>query len=472
MRQFKVLICLALLSGIVYLGWLSSNLNSPIGVLYFGLEAAMYLLLVTFAFNHWRRRFEVAGGDYNLRSRVDVFIPTKGEPLNILSETLQAAKKIIFPHIKVYVLDDGHSRRVETLAKKLGVTYLSRPDADTRAYKAANLNFGLHNTHGNFILVLDADQVVQSNILDDLMGHFRDSRVALVSTRQAFKVSKGDFNHDGIFYGHMQAGKNAHESGLSCGSGVIYRRSALEKIGGFQEWNLVEDLYTTYVLNEHGFTTRYISQAYTIGLAPTKLSTIARQRGTWALDALRLFFWRYPLINLRLKLRQRVHYFEMGYVYIVSGIVLPLLFALNFYSLGTNEPLVEKSIWFLLLKIPSFYLVLRFYNYAGEGTSSTRMWAGLFPVYFQAILRALLYKKPQYRVTPKVEASSNEYKYAIPQFVFLVAGLVFLTYHFYIFGFTSVLVVNFFWLIVMAYWIFPILKLATTNFGKSNRGAI
>ena len=66
----------------------------------------------------------------------------------------------------------------------------------------------------------------------------------------------------------MQPGKNYDNAAISCGSGVIYAREKLEKIGGFQTWSIVEDLYTSYSLHRAGFTSLYVNRAYTIGTAP------------------------------------------------------------------------------------------------------------------------------------------------------------------------------------------------------------
>jgi cellulose synthase (UDP-forming) len=194
-------------------------------------------------------------------------------------------------------------------------------------------------------------------------------------------VPDDDFNHDHLFYGHMQPGKNACESAISCGSGVIYRRSALAEIGGFQEWNIVEDFYTSYVMNQHGYKNIYVSQAYTKGEAPTDLKTIYKQRGTWALDTLRMFFWKQPILNTSLTVRQRLLYFETGYIYLVSAIVIPSLYILNFYSLYNNTPILNVGLWYLVFRLPSFFLIMKVYNDLGQGSANSRMWTGLFPVF-------------------------------------------------------------------------------------------
>ena len=66
----------------------------------------------------------------------------------------------------------------------------------------------------------------------------------------------------------MQAGKDTDNAAFSCGSGVIYRRKALEEIGGFSTWNLVEDVHTSMLLHDRGWRSIYYNYPLTKGTAP------------------------------------------------------------------------------------------------------------------------------------------------------------------------------------------------------------
>ena len=460
LHRLHVLALYTLITGVAYHVWLLFVIDSTIGVVFFCLELAMFLLAVLFSINHWNRRYVLSGGAYSFRSIVDIYISIKGEPVGILEKTLKAATEIDYPNTRIYILDDGARPRVRQLAEKYGATHVVRGNRKKKQYKAANFNNALSRSYGNFILALDVDQVPQPNILDDVLGHFSDEQVGLVTTRQRFVVNSDDFNNDHLFYEYMQSGKNADHAGISCGSGVIYRRSALDAIGGFPEWNLLEDLYTSYVLNTRGYRTVYVNQSYTKGIAPHNLRTIYKQRGNWALDTLRLFFWKMPFLNLRLPWRQRLHYFELGYIYLVSAVVLPSLYALNFYSLLSNQPILSVGLSFVFFKFISFYFILKMYNELGQGSSSSRMWAALFPVYLKAAVQALLYFKPRYQVTEKVieqpHASRLQIHLVIPQMLVILLGSFAVAYHGAYFGFTTTFIVNAFWLIVMLYWLVPV----------------
>lgn len=457
-NKFHQLSIVALACGVIYFIWLPFVVNGIPGIIFYILELLIFSLFVLFVFNHWTRRYQLIGGSYSLRTIVDIFIPTKNEPLSMLEQTISSAMEITYPNKRIYVIDDSNRPEIKQLVERFGCTYLVRSEKmrKTHAYKAATLNYALHNSFGNYILVLDADQIVRPVILDKLLGHLDDKNVAFVSSRQQFTIESHDFNHDNLFYEFMQAGKNADNAAISCGSGVIYKRAALEHIGGFQEWNIVEDFYTSYVLHEAGYDSIYVNQSFTSGEAPKDLKTIYKQRGTWARDTLRVFFWKFPLLNKKMTIRQRLHYFEMGYIYLVSALVIPMVYFTNFYSLLTNKPILTVGLLYLIFKIPSFYLILKIYNDLGQGSSSSRMWAALFPVYFTATIQAILFKKPTYVVTVKGIKPQRRFSLILPQLLFAVSGITSILIHIYIYGLSALLIINAFWLVIMFYWLYPV----------------
>ena len=103
-----------------------------------------------------------------------------------------------------------------------------------RHAKAGNLNNALLATEGEFLLILDADQVPQPEILDRTLGYFRDERMALVQTPQWF-VNVPDDDPLGsqapLFYGPIQQGKDGWNAAFFCGSNAVLRREALMQLG-------------------------------------------------------------------------------------------------------------------------------------------------------------------------------------------------------------------------------------------------
>jgi len=167
---------------------------------------------------------------------VDVFIATYNEPVELVVATARAAKAITYPH-ETWILDDGNRPEMKAAAQAEGVGYITR-SADwanmPRHAKAGNLNNALLATEGEFLLILDADQVPLPEILDRTLGFFDDEEMALVQTPQWF-VNVPDSDPLGsqapLFYGPIQQGKDGWNAAFFCGSNAVIRREALMQLG-------------------------------------------------------------------------------------------------------------------------------------------------------------------------------------------------------------------------------------------------
>jgi cellulose synthase (UDP-forming) len=167
---------------------------------------------------------------------VDVFITTYNEPADMVIATAIAAAEITYPH-NTWILDDGNRDEMRTAAEELGIGYITRSIEwvdKPRHAKAGNLNNALLVTEGEFLLILDADQVPEPDILDKTLGYFADESMALVQTPQFFvNVTPSDplGSQAPLFYGPIQQGKDGWNSAFFCGSNAVLRREALMQLG-------------------------------------------------------------------------------------------------------------------------------------------------------------------------------------------------------------------------------------------------
>lgn len=239
-RIVQVLVLANLLLGTRYILWRAhDSVNWDLWLLGLALLAAelfSYTDALLFGINMWRVRHREPPPPPLPGLTVDVFITTYNEPVELVLETARAASAIRYPH-KTWVLDDGNRAEMRRACEELGVGYLVRSDAwagKNRHAKAGNLINAMYQTTGEFLLILDADQVPRPDILDRILGYFRDSNVAFVQTPQWFKnTPDGDpFGSDApLFYGPIQAGKDGWNSAFFCGSNAVLRREALMQIG-------------------------------------------------------------------------------------------------------------------------------------------------------------------------------------------------------------------------------------------------
>ena len=404
---------LTVVLGFVYLLWLTPLVFKNRGIpdfLFLAAETLSFLLLGLMAVDVWHLRgHRPEGLSPGRQWPVDVFVPCCGEPFEVIRTTLLAVKRIAYQPKEVYVLDDGASRQVAMLAESLGFHYFSRPEAclTLQDCKSGNLNFGLQHSQGELILVLDADQVPAPEILQKLVGFFNRDRVAYVQSRQAFFLPEGDpfYNADRVFYETMQLSNDQANAVISCGSGVVYRRQALEELGGFATWNLVEDFTTSYEILSRGWRSIYFPYVLSRGLAPATLPGVYRQRFQWCLDTMRLFFWDNPLWKPGLTWRQKRHFLIIMLSYLASGLAFPIFYAipllvyLRGYSFlqGYELPYGVLRLAYLAATILMFYFLF----FQKEPLRQFKMLCSLFPVHALAIATALLHppgRKPSYRV--------------------------------------------------------------------------
>jgi cellulose synthase (UDP-forming) len=409
--EARLLALTTVVVGLGYLVWVSSTLDRAhpwMAGAFMGAEGLSLMLFVAATYTVWGLRFKPREGlPISVHESVDVLVPTCGEPLPVLRATLEGIANIEWRGaLTVYVLDDRGSEEVQRLAASHGFQYRSRTgtDAPQGHAKAGNLNFGLSQSHGTFVLVLDADQIPQRDILQALAGYLRFPDVGFVQSRQFFFVPKGDpfFNLDSVFYEAVQLGYDNRSTALSCGSGVLYRREALAQIGGFTTWNVVEDLTTSYNLHSHGWRSFYYPHALSTGLAPSDIWGVCRQRSQWALDTMRLFFWDNPLLKRRLPWRTRMMYLVLPLAYLCAGCVFPFFFIIPLWTYLTGYSVLNDSeVAFAVIRGSYFLcmaLAMRALFRRHEAGRQFQMLVGLFPVYILSTLRALVY--PRWRNAP------------------------------------------------------------------------
>jgi cellulose synthase (UDP-forming) len=412
-RRAQVCALIALGAGLVYLVWLGRLVLLSRGapdLVFLAAESLSYLLLGLLSYSIWRLpgpradQPVVPGG-----FAVDIFVPCCGEPLEIIATTLGAIGRLDYQPLAVYVLDDAGSPGVARLAESWGFHYLSRPGEGLarRDSKSGNLNFGLSRSHGELILVLDADQVPAPEILDRLVGFFRQPQVAYAQSKQTFFLPDGDpfYNSDQVFYDTIQPSNDRANAVISCGSGVLYRRRALQEMGGFATWNLLEDFTTSYELLSRGWQGVYYPQALSRGLAPATLAGVYRQRFQWCLDTMRIFFWDNPLFKSGLSWPQRVHFLMVMLSYLASGLVFPVFYTIPLlvYCRGSACVIGDELTYGLIrgVYLLATILMFRYLFFGQEPLKQFKMLCSLFPVHALAILTALLYppgRKPAYRL--------------------------------------------------------------------------
>ena len=244
MRQrqaiIRVLIVMNLCLGTYYLVWrYAASINWVYWVLALALLAAETYSFIDgwfFGSGMWKWHHRYTWPRPTGNETVDVFITCYNEPVELVEETARAALRLNHP-CTVYVCDDGANPAMKAMADRIGCNYITRSEVwkeKERHAKAGNLINALDQTDGEFLLILDADQVPKPELMDQTLGYFKDSEVAFVQTPQWFmNVPKGDpFGSQApLFYGPIQEAKDGWNAAFFCGSNAVLRRDALLHAG-------------------------------------------------------------------------------------------------------------------------------------------------------------------------------------------------------------------------------------------------
>ncbi len=451
-----------LLTTAIYVPWMIGSLNRNALWLSLPFLAASALTITTVllgVLNAWWRKVSPRRPlPHGEEPHVGVIIPCCGESVPMILRTVVSVFEQDWPAEKltVVVSDDGHDPALRTALRDYPVLYHEpverwAPGRDGAA-KAGNLNDALafldaRIPYLRFVETRDADDEVGSlGFLRQVIGQLEtDANLAYVQTIKESQVSAGDpfNNRESFFYRGQMLGRNAANAVFPCGSGVVWRRAALHDIGEFPTWNLVEDLQSGFEALKRRWHGLYLPIVGAVGQhSPEDIPNVYKQRGTWAIDTVRLLvFNRWK----GLRLRQRAQFLELLLFYLNGFTVcvyVPTLICsflgvvpLESSDLGFVQhllPLVlATELWLLALNQPFNDRRTRQREPVRELWRVRIIWMGMAPVFMRATITALRggpNRKPSYKVTRKTDDLRWHWRATMPQTLIVLTVIVVFLY--------------------------------------------
>lgn len=222
---------------------------------------------------------------------VSIIVPVKNEE-KVVGRLLRAMLQLDYPSDKkeIIVVNDASDDKTgvicsEYAAKEPQIRIFNRPTSTT---KAAALNFGVAQAEGEIIATFDADSVPEPDALLKAARYFANSGVAAVQGRIC-SINAGEnmltrfLSYEGaVQYELYTRGKDDLNLFVSLGGTCQFiRRSVLEKVGGWNERSLSEDMELSLRLTEKDYVTRYASDVRTWEESPFDFRSLVRQRARW-----------------------------------------------------------------------------------------------------------------------------------------------------------------------------------------------
>lgn len=341
---------------------------------FFGFEAVAitYTLLSIIILLRWRDRSGDADlcesilADRNCWPKVDVFICTYNEPLDVLEKSIIPALAIDYPNFAVWVLDDTRRAWLKEYCEKVGARYITR--ADNKGAKAGNLNNALGHTasetNAPLILVLDADFAPKRNILRRMVGLFGNPRTGIVQTPQFFynadpiqhnlMAADSWVDDQRIFFDVFQPAKDAWGAAFCVGTSFVVRRDLLNEIGGFPDSAICEDINLTYTLMRRGYETHWLNELLSIGLCAEGLPEYITQRTRWCLGTMQVALLPDgPLRGRGYSFVQRLHYVHGILNWLCKPFLVLMLIAPSLYWLFGLPAYYADYLGFLRYGLPA-----------------------------------------------------------------------------------------------------------------------
>jgi len=238
------------------------------------------------------RRFEVL-------PRVTVQLPVYNERY-VVERLIRSVAALDYPRerLQVQVLDDSTDETTGIVAglirelRQDGLDILHVHRRDRSGFKAGALQAGLPEATGEFIAIFDADFVPPPEMLRATVDYFTDPQVGMIQTRWGH-LNRGHNLLTRVqallLDGHLIIEQTAR-SRSGCffnfnGTAGIWRRSAIEDAGGWQDDTLTEDLDLSYRAQLKGWRFVFVPDLVTPAELPVDMNAFKAQQYRWAKGA-------------------------------------------------------------------------------------------------------------------------------------------------------------------------------------------
>jgi cellulose synthase/poly-beta-1,6-N-acetylglucosamine synthase-like glycosyltransferase len=284
----------------------------------------------------------------------------------VVIKTITNLLDICYPDLSVIVIDDGSldgSHRIVT--DHFGNNPRVKIIQQGNMGKSAALNKAMSISESDIVVCIDADTLVNPNIIDKILPHFEDENVAAVSGY--VKVGNRVNWLTEIQYIEYITIQN-HErklfepiNGILVVPGALgaFRRSAVLDVGGFTVDTLAEDCDISIRMLCNNYTIRNACEAISFTEAPHMTGLFLKQRVRWTVGLVQgLFKHRSLLLNHP---NQALSLIVIPYTWIYR-IILPLLLPLlDYFFFYTFIVLQEFDLLYFYLSIVLFDVLISYF---------------------------------------------------------------------------------------------------------------
>ena len=264
---------------------------------------------------------------------LDILVAARDEE-NVIERLVERLFNLDYPinKLNIYIIDDGSSDKtpliLERLSKEFDKLKIITRSANAGGGKSGALNYALKFTHGEWLLILDADAQLKNDTLPRLFRFVYEGSWSAVQLRKSvINVSKNflttcqsmEMAMDAIFqYGRLSV---AGVSELR-GNGQLINKEVLLKCGSFNEDTVTDDLDLSLRLLLSKSKIGILWDPPVMEEAVENISALFSQRQRWAEGGLQRFFdYGDQLFSKKIELIQK---FDLTFFFILQY-ALPII---------------------------------------------------------------------------------------------------------------------------------------------------
>ena len=271
----------------------------------------------------------------NYKPFVTVMIPAHNEEC-VISNTVENILQMTYENFEVIVIDDRSTDNTASVIKDLEkkhdkVKALIR-EKDAFPGKSAVLNDAFKIARGEAVLVFDADATVEPDFLSKLVPDLEPKDVGAVQARKVIRNKNQNIltrcqNNEYTMDTYFQVGRDSVKGAVELrGNGELIKREAIEDIGGWNNYTIVDDLDMSTRLHIKGWDVRYCIDAVVYEEGIAYLAPLFRQRRRWLEGTIRRYleYSGAALVSKKMSFRARLD--MMAYI---SEFIMPLWFIIE-----------------------------------------------------------------------------------------------------------------------------------------------
>lgn len=291
---------------------------------------------------------------------VSVVVPAYNEGA-VVANCVSSILHSDYERLEVILVNDGSTdntlAEMQKFAGHPAVRIIDKPNGG----KASALNEGIKHANGDILFFVDADGIFRKDTIREMLRGFHSPKVGAVCGNDS------PVNLDRLqtrllaIQTHVTTGLARRAlATMNCllivsGNIGAFRRTVLEKTGGFRHGFIGEDLELTWRVHQAGYKVEFQPNAMVYAEVPSTIASLWKQRVRWARGLLQTaVLHRHMLFNPRYRLMG--FYLPMN---LFSHVVVPLLQLLTLGGL---------ALLLALRGVPDNFDALALFGWLGLGT--------------------------------------------------------------------------------------------------------